>query len=241
MISVKNLRKSFHGTEVLKGITTEIDRGDVVCIIGPSGSGKSTFLRCLNRLETPDSGEILLDGVDLMDRKTDLDRQRMKMGMVFQQFNLFPHMSVLRNVTLAAIKVHHWSKDRAETRAMELLERIGMRDKASAYPDQLSGGQQQRVAIARALMTDPELLLLDEITSALDPMLVGEVLNMVAELKAQGTTILMATHEMSFAHEAADRIVLLRHGVIAENGTPAEVMDESQDPETIEFFSHFRH
>ena len=241
MISVKNLRKSFHGTEVLKGITTEIDRGDVVCIIGPSGSGKSTFLRCLNRLETPDSGEILLDGVDLMDRKTDLDRQRRKMGMVFQQFNLFPHMSVLRNVTLAAIKVHHWSKDRAETRAMELLERIGMRDKASAYPDQLSGGQQQRVAIARALMTDPELLLLDEITSALDPMLVGEVLNMVAELKAQGTTILMATHEMSFAHEAADRIVLLRHGVIAENGTPAEVMDESQDPETIEFFSHFRH
>ena len=169
------------------------------------------------------------------------DKIRARIGVVFQQFNLFPHMSVLRNVTLAAIKVHHWSKDRAETRAMELLERIGMRDKASAYPDQLSGGQQQRVAIARALMTDPELLLLDEITSALDPMLVGEVLNMVAELKAQGTTILMATHEMSFAHEAADRIVLLRHGVIAENGTPAEVMDESQDPETIEFFSHFRH
>ncbi len=178
---------------------------------------------------------------DITDPRADQDKIRARIGVVFQQFNLFPHMSVLRNVTLAAIKVHHWSKDRAETRAMELLERIGMRDKASAYPDQLSGGQQQRVAIARALMTDPELLLLDEITSALDPMLVGEVLNMVAELKAQGTTILMATHEMSFAHEAADRIVLLRHGVIAENGTPAEVMDESQDPETIEFFSHFRH
>ena len=241
LIQVQNLGKKFGSMEVLKDITVDIYKGDVVCVIGPSGSGKSTFLRCLNRLEEPTSGHILFEGTDITDKKTDIDRHRQKMGMVFQQFNLFPHMSVLRNVTLAAIKVHHWSKDRAETRAMELLERIGMRDKASAYPDQLSGGQQQRVAIARALMTDPELLLLDEITSALDPMLVGEVLNMVAELKAQGTTILMATHEMSFAHEAADRIVLLRPGVIAENGTPAEVMDESQDPETIEFFSHFRH
>ena len=160
--------------------------------------------------------------------------------MVFQQFNLFPHMSVMNNVTLAATKVHHWSKAKAEARALELLDRIGMRAKAGAYPDQLSGGQQQRVAIARALMTNPELLLLDEITSALDPMLVGEVLDMVAELKEQGTTILMATHEMSFAHDAADRIVLLRHGVIAENDTPQQVMDESQDPETREFFSHFR-
>ena len=149
-------------------------------------------------------------------------------------------MSVMNNVTLAATKVHHWSKAKAEARALELLDRIGMCAKAGAYPDQLSGGQQQRVAIARALMTNPELLLLDEITSALDPMLVGEVLDMVAELKEQGTTILMATHEMSFAHDAADRIVLLRHGVIAENGTPQQVMDESQDPETREFFSHFR-
>lgn len=240
-VRVKGLRKDFGSLEVLRGIDLEVREGEVVCMIGPSGSGKSTFLRCLNFLETPTGGEVEVDGYLLTDGKTDLNKIRENIGMVFQQFNLFPHMSVLRNVTLAAIKVHHWSKDRAETRAMELLERIGMRDKASAYPDQLSGGQQQRVAIARALMTDPELLLLDEITSALDPMLVGEVLNMVAELKAQGTTILMATHEMSFAHEAADRIVLLRHGVIAENGTPAEVMDESQDPETIEFFSHFRH
>ena len=240
-LEIKNLKKKFGDREILKGIDFSVNKGDVVCIIGPSGSGKSTLIRCINFLETPTSGEICYKGEDVLKKYKDLALYRTKVGMVFQQFNLFPHMSVLRNVTLAAIKVHHWSKDRAETRAMELLERIGMRDKASAYPDQLSGGQQQRVAIARALMTDPELLLLDEITSALDPMLVGEVLNMVAELKAQGTTILMATHEMSFAHEAADRIVLLRHGVIAENGTPAEVMDESQDPETIEFFSHFRH
>lgn len=241
MIDVKNLHKAYGDHEVLKGVNEHIEKGEKVVVIGPSGSGKSTFLRCLNLLEEPTSGEIIFEGQNITSKQTDINLVRRRMGMVFQQFNLFPHMSVLRNVTLAAIKVHHWSKDRAETRAMELLERIGMRDKASAYPDQLSGGQQQRVAIARALMTDPELLLLDEITSALDPMLVGEVLNMVAELKAQGTTILMATHEMSFAHEAADRIVLLRHGVIAENGTPAEVMDESQDPETIEFFSHFRH
>ena len=251
VISVHDLAKNYGELKVLRKIDMDIYKGEVVSVIGPSGSGKSTFLRCLNYLEELTSGEIDIGGVSL--KGIDEDKHNKKLnekaakvirknvGMVFQQFNLFPHMSVLRNVTLAAIKVHHWSKDRAETRAMELLERIGMRDKASAYPDQLSGGQQQRVAIARALMTDPELLLLDEITSALDPMLVGEVLNMVAELKAQGTTILMATHEMSFAHEAADRIVLLRHGVIAENGTPAEVMDESQDPETIEFFSHFRH
>ena len=226
---------------ILDHINLTIQPGTMTALVGPSGSGKSTLMKCVNLLEQVDDGQIWLGNTDITDPRADQDKIRARIGVVFQQFNLFPHMSVLRNVTLAAIKVHHWSKDRAETRAMELLERIGMRDKASAYPDQLSGGQQQRVAIARALMTDPELLLLDEITSALDPMLVGEVLNMVAELKAQGTTILMATHEMSFAHEAADRIVLLRHGVIAENGTPAEVMDESQDPETIEFFSHFRH
>ena len=187
-----------------------------------------------------DDGQIWLNGTDITDPRADQDAIRARIGVVFQQFNLFPHMSVIRNVTLAARKVHHWSKDRAEARALELLDRIGMRAKAGAYPDQLSGGQQQRVAIARALMTNPELLLLDEITSALDPMLVGEVLDMVSELKEQGTTILMATHEMSFAHDAADRIVLLRRGVIAENGTPREVMDESRNPETREFFSHFR-
>ena len=166
---------------------------------------------------------------------------RRDVGMVFQSFNLFPMFSAVENVMYAPVHIKKLPKAEAKEEAMELLSRVGLAERADYYPGELSGGQQQRVAIARALMTDPELLLLDEITSALDPMLVGEVLNMVAELKAQGTTILMATHEMSFAHEAADRIVLLRHGVIAENGTPAEVMDESQDPETIEFFSHFRH
>lgn len=230
VLRLDDVRKSFGNTQVLRGISFDIHQHEVVALLGPSGSGKSTLMKCVNLLEQVDDGQIWLGNTDITDPRADQDKIRARIGVVFQQFNLFPHMSVLRNVTLAAIKVHHWSKDRAETRAMELLERIGMRDKASAYPDQLSGGQQQRVAIARALMTDPELLLLDEITSALDPMLVGEVLNMVAELKAQGTTILMATHEMSFAHEAADRIVLLRHGVIAENGTPAEVMDESRIP-----------
>ena len=241
LIRVQDLGKSFGSIDVLKGITVDIHKGDVVFVVGPSGSGKSTLMNRATLLAQVDDGQIWLGNTHITDPRADQDKIRARIGVVFQQFNLFPHMSVLRNVTLAAIKVHHWSKDRAETRAMELLERIGMRDKASAYPDQLSGGQQQRVAIARALMTDPELLLLDEITSALDPMLVGEVLHIVAALKQQGTTMLLATHGMSFAHEAADRIVLLRHGVIAENGTPAEVMDESQDPETIEFFSHFRH
>ena len=216
VLRLDDVRKSFGNTQVLRGISFDIHQHEVVALLGPSGSGKSTLMKCVNLLEQVDDGQIWLGNTDITDPRADQDKIRARIGVVFQQFNLFPHMSVLRNVTLAAIKVHHWSKDRAETRAMELLERIGMRDKASAYPDQLSGGQQQRVAIARALMTDPELLLLDEITSALDPMLVGEVLNMVAELKAQGTTILMATHEMSFAHEAADRIVLLRHGVIAD-------------------------
>lgn len=240
VLTLDGVRKSFHGNEVLRGISFDIAPHEVVALLGPSGSGKSTLMKCINLLEQVDDGQIWLNGTDITDPRADQDAIRARIGVVFQQFNLFPHMSVMRNVTLAAIKVHHWSNDRAETRALELLDRIGMRAKANAYPDQLSGGQQQRVAIARALMTDPELLLLDEITSALDPMLVGEVLNMVAELKEQGTTILMATHEMSFAHDAADRIVLLRHGVIAENGTPREVMNESQNPETTEFFSHFR-
>ena len=188
VLRLDDVRKSFGNTQVLRGISFDIHQHEVVALLGPSGSGKSTLMKCVNLLEQVDDGQIWLGNTDITDPRADQDKIRARIGVVFQQFNLFPHMSVLRNVTLAAIKVHHWSKDRAETRAMELLERIGMRDKASAYPDQLSGGQQQRVAIARALMTDPELLLLDEITSALDPMLVGEVLNMVAELKAQGTT-----------------------------------------------------
>ncbi|NMM95114.1 amino acid ABC transporter ATP-binding protein [Bifidobacterium oedipodis] len=241
VLRLDNIRKSFGSTQVLKGISFEVRQHEVVALLGPSGSGKSTLMKCVNLLERVDDGQIWLGDTDITDPRADQDKLRARIGVVFQQFNLFPHMSVIKNVTLAARKVHHWSKDRAEARALELLDRIGMRAKAGAYPDQLSGGQQQRVAIARALMTDPELLLLDEITSALDPMLVGEVLTMVAELKSQGTTILMATHEMSFAHDAADRVVLLRGGVIAENGTPREVMDESQNPETKEFFSHFRH
>ena len=240
VLRLDSIRKSFNGNEVLKGISFDVQQHEVVALLGPSGSGKSTLMKCVNLLEQVDDGQIWLADTDITDPRVKQDEIRSRIGVVFQQFNLFPHMSVMKNVTLAAIKVHHWPKEKAETRALELLDRIGMRAKASAYPDQLSGGQQQRVAIARALMTNPELLLLDEITSALDPMLVGEVLDMVAELKEQGTTILMATHEMSFAHGAADRIVLLRHGVIAENGSPQEVMDESQDPETREFFSHFR-
>lgn len=240
VLHLDGIRKSFGSTTVLDGISFDVNQHEVVALLGPSGSGKSTLMKCVNLLERVDDGQIWLGDTDITDPHANQDKIRLRIGVVFQQFNLFPHMSVIKNVTLAALKVHHWDKDRTEARALELLDRIGMRAKAGAYPDQLSGGQQQRVAIARALMTDPELLLLDEITSALDPMLVGEVLNMVAELKEQGTTILMATHEMSFAHDAADRIVLLRHGVIAENGSPQEVMDESQDPETKEFFSHFR-
>ena len=240
VLHLDGIRKSFGSTTVLDGISFDVNQHEVVALLGPSGSGKSTLMKCVNLLERVDDGQIWLGDTDITDPHANQDKIRSRIGVVFQQFNLFPHMSVIKNVTLAALKVHHWNKDRAEARALELLDRIGMRAKAGAYPDQLSGGQQQRVAIARALMTDPELLLLDEITSALDPMLVGEVLNMVAELKEQGTTILMATHEMSFAHDAADRIVLLRHGVIAENGSPQEVMDESQDPKTKEFFSHFR-
>lgn len=240
VLRIDNIRKSYGDLEVLKGISFDIHQHEVVALLGPSGSGKSTLMRCVNLLEQVNDGQIWLGDTDITDPAIKQDEIRARIGVVFQQFNLFPHMNVLNNVTLAARKVHHWDKNRANKRAMELLERIGMGARAKAFPDQLSGGQQQRVAICRALMTNPELLLLDEITSALDPMLVGEVLDMVAELKQQGTTILMATHEMGFAHDAADRVVLLRHGVIAENGTPRQVMDESQDPATREFFSHFR-
>ncbi len=240
VLRIDNIRKSYGDLEVLKGISFDIHQHEVVALLGPSGSGKSTLMRCVNLLEQVNDGQIWLGDTDITDPAIKQDDIRARIGVVFQQFNLFPHMNVLNNVTLAARKVHHWDKKRANERAMELLERIGMGARAKAFPDQLSGGQQQRVAICRALMTNPELLLLDEITSALDPMLVGEVLDMVRELKEQGTTILMATHEMSFAHDAADRVVLLRKGVIAENGTPEEVMDNSQDPQTREFFSHFR-
>lgn len=241
MITLKNVSKWYGHFQVLTDCSTEVKKGEVVVVCGPSGSGKSTLIKTVNGLEPIQQGQIIVDGTTVNDKKTNLAKLRSRVGMVFQHFELFPHLSIIDNLTLAQVKVLNRDKAASRAKGLKLLERVGLSAHAEKFPAQLSGGQQQRVAIARALMTDPELLLLDEITSALDPMLVGEVLNMVAELKAQGTTILMATHEMSFAHEAADRIVLLRHGVIAENGTPAEVMDESQDPETIEFFSHFRH
>ena len=237
MISVKNLRKSFHGTEVLKGITTEIDRGDVVCIIGPSGSGKSTFLRCLNRLETPDSGEILLDGVDLMDRKTDLDRQRRKMGMVFQQFNLFPHMSILKNLTVSPVMLKKTPQAEAEDKAMQLLERVGLADRARDYPAQLSGGQKQRVAIVRALCMEPEVMLFDEPTSALDPEMVGEVLDVMRELAESGMTMVVVTHEMGFAREVGNRVLFMDGGIIREENAPAELFGNPQSERLKTFLS----
>ena len=237
MISVKNLRKSFHGTEVLKGITTEIDRGDVVCIIGPSGSGKSTFLRCLNRLETPDSGEILLDGVDLMDRKTDLDRQRRKMGMVFQHFNLFPHMSILKNLTVSPMMLKKTPQAEAEAKAMQLLERVGLADRAKDYPAQLSGGQKQRVAIVRALCMEPEVMLFDEPTSALDPEMVGEVLDVMRELAESGMTMVVVTHEMGFAREVGNRVLFMDEGIIREENAPAELFGNPQSERLKTFLS----
>ena len=237
MISVKDLHKSFGGVTVLDGISTQVERGDVVCIIGPSGSGKSTFLRCLNRLETPDSGQILLDGVDLTDPRTDLDRQRMKMGMVFQQFNLFPHMTVLKNLTMAPMLLKKESQQTAEQRAMTLLDRVGLADRAGEYPARLSGGQKQRIAIVRALCMGPEVLLFDEPTSALDPEMVGEVLEVMKELAADGMTMAVVTHEMGFAREVATRVLFMDGGGIVEQGTPQELFSNPKNPRTQEFLS----
>ena len=240
VLRIDGVVKRFGDNLVLDHVSFDVHKHEVVARLGPSGSGKSTLMKCINLLERVDDGQIWLGDTDITDPRINQDKSRARIGVVFQQFNLFPHMTVLNNVTLAVRKVHKWDRARAEEKAMGLLKRIGMEQKAREYPDRLSGGQQQRVAIARALMTDPELLLLDEITSALDPLLVGEVLEMVSELKDQGATILMATHEMSFAHSAADRITLLRRGRIAENGSPADVMDNSTDPETQEFFHSYR-
>ena len=240
MISVKDLHKSFGGVTVLDGISTQVERGDVVCIIGPSGSGKSTFLRCLNRLETPDSGQILLDGVDLTDPRTDLDQQRMKMGMVFQQFNLFPHMTVLKNLTMAPMLLKKESQQTAEQRAMTLLDRVGLADRAGEYPARLSGGQKQRIAIVRALCMEPEVLLFDEPTSALDPEMVGEVLNVMQALAQEGMTMLVVTHEMAFARDVSSQVVFMHQGVICEQGTPAQVFGAPQQQETKEFLARFR-
>ena len=237
MISVKDLHKSFGGVTVLDGISTDIEKGDVVCIIGPSGSGKSTFLRCLNRLETPDSGKILLDGVDLTDPAADLNRQRMKMGMVFQQFNLFPHMTVLKNLTLAPMLLKKESQQTAEQRAMALLDRVGLADRAQEYPSRLSGGQKQRIAIVRALCMEPEVLLFDEPTSALDPEMVGEVLDVMKELAQSGMTMVVVTHEMGFAREVASRVLFMDQGVIMEENTPQALFDNPQSPRLQSFLS----
>ncbi len=237
MISVKDLHKSFGGVTVLDGISTQVERGDVVCIIGPSGSGKSTFLRCLNRLETPDSGRILLDGVDLTDPRTDLDRQRMKMGMVFQQFNLFPHMTVLKNLTLAPMLLKKESQQTAEQRAMALLDRVGLAGRAGEYPARLSGGQKQRIAIVRALCMEPEVLLFDEPTSALDPEMVGEVLDVMKELAQSGMTMVVVTHEMGFAREVASRVLFMDQGIIMEENRPGALFENPQSPRLRSFLS----
>ena len=226
MISVKDLHKSFGGVTVLDGISTDIEKGDVVCIMGPSGSGKSTFLRCLNRLETPDSGKILLDGVDLTDPAADLNRQRMKMGMVFQQFNLFPHMTVLKNLTLAPMLLKKESQQTAEARAMALLERVGLADRAGEYPSRV-----------RALCMEPEVLLFDEPTSALDPEMVGEVLDVMKELAQSGMTMVVVTHEMGFAREVASRVLFMDQGIIMEENKPQALFDNPQSPRLQSFLS----
>ena len=227
MIKVENLQKSFKNISVLKGITTQINKGDVLCVIGPSGSGKSTFLRCLNMLEQPTDGTIVFDGTDLTDKKTDLNLHRQKMGMVFQQFNLFNNMTILQNMTCAPVLLKKMTKEQAEAdeEAMRLLKMVDLVDKADAYPHQLSGGQKQRVAIVRALCMEPAVMLFDEPTSALDPEMVGEVLDVMKSLAQQGMTMVVVTHEMGFAREVSNRVMFLDGGVIAEEGTPEEIFD----------------
>lgn len=237
MIKVKDLRKSFGKLEVLKGISEEIKEQEVVCVIGPSGSGKSTFLRCLNLLEEPTGGEVYLDGEQINRPDVDIDKVREKLGMVFQSFNLFPHMTVLDNLTLAPIKVKGMSKEAAEAKAKDLLKTVGLEDKALAYPRALSGGQKQRVAIARALAMDPEVMLFDEPTSALDPEMVGEVLAVMKGLAEKGMTMVIVTHEMGFAKEVADRVFFMDQGIIMEQGTPAELFDSPRNERTKSFLS----
>lgn len=237
MIRINNLHKSFEKNEVLKGINEHIEKGEVVVVIGPSGSGKSTFLRCLNLLEVPTSGEIIFEGKNITDKKVDINKIREKMGMVFQQFNLFPHKTVLDNLTIAPIKVKGVSKADAEKKAKELLDRVGLLNKADAYPSSLSGGQKQRIAIARALAMDPDVMLFDEPTSALDPEMVGEVLNVMKELAKEGMTMVVVTHEMGFAREVGDRILFMDKGNIMEEGTPEEIFSNPKNPRTIDFLS----
>jgi ABC-type polar amino acid transport system ATPase subunit len=235
VLRVTNLHKHFDGVPVLRGIDLDVHQHRVVALIGASGSGKSTLLKSINLLERIDDGQIFLKGEDISDPRINVDKTRARIGVVFQQFNLFPHLTVLDNVTLASRKVHGIPRAQAEATALEWLERIGLRDKVKQYPDRLSGGQQQRVAIVRAITSNPELLLLDEITSALDPQLVGEVLDLVAELKTGGSTILMATHEMQFARKVADTVVFLKDCVLNEQGTPQQIFDDPQHPETQDY------
>ena len=237
IISIKNLHKYFGKNEVLKGVNLDIKAGEVVVIIGPSGSGKSTFLRTMNLLETPTKGVITFEGVDITDKKNDIFKMREKMGMVFQQFNLFPNMTVLDNITLSPIKTKGLSKVEAEEKAYDLLEKVGLRDKAKAYPPSLSGGQQQRIAIARGLAMDPDVLLFDEPTSALDPEMVGEVLGVMQDLAKSGMTMAIVTHEMGFAREVADRVIFMDGGVIVEEGTPEEVFEHTKEDRTKDFLS----
>ncbi|MRG86827.1 amino acid ABC transporter ATP-binding protein [Salinibacillus xinjiangensis] len=237
MISVKNLHKYFGDLEVLKGIDAEIKEQEVVCVIGPSGSGKSTFLRCLNLLEEVTSGQVTIDGEDLTDPSTDINKLRTKVGMVFQHFNLFPHKSVLENITLAPIKVKGLSQQEAKDAALSLLDKVGLADKADVYPDSLSGGQKQRVAIARALAMNPKVMLFDEPTSALDPELVGDVLQVMKDLAKEGMTMVVVTHEMGFAKEVGDRVIFMDEGIIQEEGDPEQVFDNPQNPRTQSFLS----
>ncbi len=237
MIEVKNLKKSFGDHVVLKDITESIEKGEKIVVIGPSGSGKSTFLRCINRLEEPTDGHIYIDGEDICDKKCNINHVREKMGMVFQQFNLFPHLTVLENITLAPLNVKKQNKDSAKRRAMELLKTVGLEEKADAYPGQLSGGQQQRIAIARALAMDPEIMLFDEPTSALDPEMVGEVLDVMKKLADEGMTMVVVTHEMGFAREIASRVFFMDEGIVYEQGTPSEIFDTPQNPRTQSFLS----
>ena len=237
MIDVKNLTKSFGDLQVLKGVSQHIDKGERVVLIGPSGSGKSTFLRCLNLLETPTSGEIIFEGQSITDEKCDINKIRQKMGMVFQHFNLFPNMTIMRNITLAPVRTGLMSRQQAEQEAIDLLDRVGLVDKAESYPAQLSGGQKQRIAIVRALCMKPEVMLFDEPTSALDPEMVGEVLDVMKGLARSGMTMVCVTHEMGFAREVADRVLFMDAGIIVEEGTPQEIFGSPKEKRTQDFLN----
>lgn len=237
LIQVQNLTKSFGEFKALKNISQNIYPGEVVFVVGPSGSGKSTFLRCLNRLEEPTEGHIFFDGADILDKKTNIDKHRQKMGMVFQHFNLFPHLTIKKNITLAPVKLKIMSQEEADKKAMELLERVGLPDKADSYPAMLSGGQKQRVAIARALAMNPEVMLFDEPTSALDPEMVGEVLEIMGELAKAGMTMVVVTHEMGFAKEVATRILFMADGEIKEENNPKDFFENPQHPRLQDFLS----